>query len=98
MAHRRLTYLDIPEARRKTTASKALEKLKESLGNPVLTPEQDAKIRARINHLNKWTAGKLEANEVPAEKKSMKAKGKEDKPAHHEVVVEETLTIDEEGP
>jgi len=96
MAHKRLTYKDIPIGRRKETATKALGKLKEALSNPVLTPEQDVTLRARIDHINKWAAGKLETDEVPADKKPKKPK--RDKVTHHEVVVEESLTLEEEGP
>ena len=91
MAHKRLTYLDVPAPRRKATASKALGKLKEALANPILTPEQEATLRARIDHLTQWTAGNLEVAEVPAGKKAKKAK-------HHEVVVEESLNLEEDGP
>ena len=91
MAHKRLTYLDIPAPRRKNTASKALGKLKEALANPILTPEQEDTLRARIAHLTQWTAGRLEVNETPANKKPKK-------PKHHEVVVEESLTLEEGGP
>jgi len=77
-----------------------MSKLKEALTNPVLTPEQEATIRARIDHLTQWTAGNLEADEVPDNKKPQKAeKGKKGKKGkHHEVVVEESLNLEEEGP
>ena len=82
MAHKRLTYLDIPAARRKATAAKALGKLKEALSNPALTAEQDTTLRTRITHLNQWAAGKLAVQGG----------------THHEVEVYESLTLSEEGP
>jgi hypothetical protein len=62
MAHKHLTYLDIPANHRRLTAGKNLTRLKESLGNPALTPEQRETILARIEHVTKWAAGTLHEN------------------------------------
>lgn len=59
MAHKHLTYLDIPSKRRRETASKALGRLKETLGNPTLTGDQETAVRAKIERLNKWASGTL---------------------------------------
>jgi hypothetical protein len=59
MGHNRLTYLDIPESRRRATAGQALGRLKDALGNPALTVEQATAVRNKITRLNQWAAGKL---------------------------------------
>lgn len=62
MAHKHLTYLDIPANQRRMMAAKSLTRLKESLGNPVLTQEQQATILERIDRVTKWAAGNLPQN------------------------------------
>ena len=57
MALKHLTYLDIPPAKRKATATKAIIRLKETLSNPALTSEQKDAIHNRLAHLSKWVAG-----------------------------------------
>ena len=59
MGHNRLTYLDIPESRRRETAGKALSRLKDALGNPALTVDQAAAVRGKITRLNQWAGGRL---------------------------------------
>lgn len=59
MAHKHLTYLDIPAARRRATASKTIAQLKESLGNPILSEEQKSTLAERIDRVNKWASGTL---------------------------------------
>jgi len=63
MGHKRLTYLDIPESRRRETAGKALSRLKDALGNPALTVDQAVAIRSKMSRLNQWAAGQLGANQ-----------------------------------
>ena len=64
MAHKHLSYLDIPAARRRATASKVVGRLKESLTNPALTEEQAVALREKIDHLNKWASGNVPTNHV----------------------------------
>lgn len=66
MAHKHLTYLDIPAVRRRATAAKSLERLKDSLGNPALTSEQMEAVRDKIAHLNQWAAGTIPQNQPVA--------------------------------
>ncbi len=40
-------------------AQKSITRLKESLGNPTLTQEQQEAILARMDHLSKWAAGTI---------------------------------------
>lgn len=59
MAHKHLTYLDIPMARRRATASEAAARLKKSLGDPSLSTEQVDAVKDRLDRINKWAAGNL---------------------------------------
>jgi chorismate mutase len=67
MAQKHLTYLDIPANRRRITAAKNLARLKESVGNPALTPEQLEAIKNRINHLHQWASGTIPNTEHSVE-------------------------------
>ncbi len=67
MARKHLTYLDIPPVRRRATASKTIARLKESMGNPILTTDQQAAIASKIEHLNKWASGTLPTTEHAVE-------------------------------
>ena len=95
MGHDRLNYLDIPPARRRNAAVKALTRLKDALGNPALTPEQVEAISTRIDHLNKWAAGTFEIpEEAQKGKKRAKAKAKA-KGSKHLVTVTEKVPVEE---
>jgi hypothetical protein len=63
MAHKHLTYLDIPAVRRRQTASKTLGRLKESMANPTLTEEQSAALKAKINRISQWASGTIPPTE-----------------------------------
>jgi hypothetical protein len=62
MAVQRLTYLDLPAAKRRTSSQLAILKLQEHLNNPVLSAEEAAKIRTRIEHITQWMNGTLPTN------------------------------------
>lgn len=64
MGHKRLTYLDIPAARRKNTGSQFLGRLRQSLGDPSLTEDQRTAVLNKITHLNEWIAGTLKVDHV----------------------------------
>ncbi len=88
MAIRHLTYKSIPRQRRKQQAARASAKMREMLQlNPVLTDEQREAIKAKNVHLQKWVNGDLDEGEPPVVVLAA--------PVHHEVVVEETLGIEE---
>jgi hypothetical protein len=96
MAIKHLTYQDIPRSRRRAAASRAATKMREMLYlNPALTDDQRAAIEGKIKHLKAWTDGKLDPGDAPVMIKD--DKGKDKKPKHHEVVIEEELVIDESG-
>ncbi len=59
MAVQRLTYLDLPSAKRRESSQLAILKLQEHLNNPAISNEQADKIRARIEHLQQWMNGTL---------------------------------------
>lgn len=59
MAVRRMTYLDLPPAKRRETSQRFIQRLQEQLIDPTLAPEQADKIRGRITHLQGWMAGTL---------------------------------------
>lgn len=64
MAQKHLDYLAIAPGRRRTTAGKLVEKLKESLSNPSLTEDQTSAITDRIQHVTKWAAGSVPTSHI----------------------------------
>lgn len=64
MAHKHLSYLDIPKSRRRVTAGKVISQLKDSLGNPALTDEQRTAVLSKIDQLNQWASGTLPVHHV----------------------------------
>jgi hypothetical protein len=54
-----MTYLDLPDHKRRETSRRAIARLQEQLLDINLSPEQSDKIRARLTHLQNWMAGTL---------------------------------------
>jgi len=65
MAIQSLSYLNIPEARRREMGSKALQRVYEALHDPMLSEEQRGRMQERIERLNQWVAGTLPVTEPP---------------------------------
>lgn len=59
MSIQSLTYQDLPPSKRRASASKAIQKLREQLNTSALGPEQTADCKAQIERLEKWAAGTL---------------------------------------
>lgn len=59
MAIRSLTYLDIPAGKRKDSASKIINKVREQLNDPLTTVEQAQKLQDRLILLEQWANGSI---------------------------------------
>jgi hypothetical protein len=55
-----LTYQDLPATKRRASAHKALQRLREQLNNTALSPEQTSEYKAQMVRIEKWAAGTLE--------------------------------------
>ncbi len=55
-----LTYQDLPAPKRRASANKALQRLREQLNNTALSPEQVSEYKAQMERVEKWAAGTLE--------------------------------------
>lgn len=54
-----LTYKDVPAAKRRSSAARAIQQLREKINNPGLSEDQIAKLKAELANLEKWSAGTL---------------------------------------
>jgi hypothetical protein len=59
MAIRRLTYLEIPLAKRKAAANRVREQVRAALMNPFLATEQKAALVYQIDRITQWETGVL---------------------------------------
>jgi hypothetical protein len=55
-----LTYQDLPAAKRRVSANKTLQRLREQLSNSALSLEQVLAYKAQMERVEKWAAGTLE--------------------------------------
>jgi len=82
MALGRVTYLDLTPEQRREGAAKARSKLKALLANPMLTADQRAALRIRVDELRLWEAGTLHTARQPVR--------------HHVVKLDEVVPVKEE--
>lgn len=90
MSVKRLNYLQIPVGQRRTMAKQARAQIKMAMNNnPAMTADDKAKYVERLDKLAKWEAGTLAVSEQPTP--SLVAG------TNHEVVVSESVSVEEEG-
>lgn len=82
MALGRVTYLDLTPEQRREGSVKARTRLKALLSNPMLTPDQRAALRVRMDELRLWEAGTLHTS-----RQSVR---------HHVVKLDEVVPVKEE--
>lgn len=58
MAIRSLTFLDIPASKRRESASRALIRLQERLGDNTLSEDQRQQLKDQATRLEGWVAGR----------------------------------------
>ncbi len=63
MAVRSLTYLDIPAVKRQESASKALQRLRDRINDPLTSPEQSEQLRQQLAKLEQWSNGTIPQQE-----------------------------------
>jgi hypothetical protein len=59
MAIQSLSYLDIPQSKRRSMVAKSVAKIREGLTDPAITPTQKTKLQERMAQLEMWVAGTL---------------------------------------
>jgi len=62
MAIQHLSYLSIPQVKRRSMAAKAVARIRETLNDPATPPQQVQKLTERMQNLEKWVAGTLPVN------------------------------------
>lgn len=101
MGIKHLSYLDLNPQQRRQSANLAQQQLKRRLSDPSLTAEQQAQLRARVNHLGQWADGSLGTPQkvaAPPTKpvpKGRKASKKAAVPKSHKVEITESVSVKE---